>query len=421
MLDRHDPYAAFRHRNYTLFMAGSLLVQLGTGAQGLAIGWELYQRTGQALALGMAGLAQALPMILLVMVAGYLADRFDRKKLLILSTAGSGLVSAGLGLVSAVQGPILLMYLLLVLNAVALTLGRPARMAILPLLVPREVFENAVAWRSSIQQISGVAGPAIGGLVMAWSLPAAYALGAFSALSFALFLALMKIPPGEPETSQLTWSHFTAGLDFVRRHRLILSAISLDLFAVLLGGAVYLLPIYATDILQVGERGLGLLRAAPAVGALCMGLLLAHLPPMKRAGFNLLLSVAGFGLATLLFGLSESFYLSLFALFLTGVFDNVSVVVRHTLIQMLTPDSMRGRVAAVNAIFIGSSNELGGFESGLVAQIFSPVISVVSGGIGTLLVVGATALAAPQLRGFTSFREAATAHAGRPVVQQAGT
>lgn len=419
MLDRHDPYAAFRHRNYNLFMGGSLLVQLGSGAQGLAIGWELYQRTGQALALGMAGLAQALPMLLLTLLAGYLADRFDRKKLLIISMAGSGLVSTGLGLLSAAQGPIPLMYLLLTLNAAVLTLGRPARMAILPLLVPREIFENAVAWRSSLQQISGVAGPALGGLIMAWSLPAAYGLGAISALSFALFMALMRVPAGEQAATGLSWSHLLAGLHFVRAHKLILSAISLDLFAVLLGGAVYLLPIYATDILQVGERGLGLLRAAPAVGALCTGLVLAHRPPLKRAGLSLLLSVAGFGMATILFGLSESFYLSLFALLLTGVFDNVSVVIRHTLIQMLTPDSMRGRVNAVNAIFIGSSNELGGFESGLVAQFFSPVVSVVSGGVGTLLVVGATALASPQLRRFTSFREVIAARAGQPTVQQA--
>lgn len=418
MLDRHDPYAAFRHRNYNLFMAGSLLVQIGSGAQSLAIGWELYQRTGQPLALGMAGLVQAAPMILLNLLAGYLADRFDRKKLLILSMAGAALSSAGLAALSAAQGAILLLYVLLALNAAILTLGRPARMAILPRLVPREVFENAVTWRTSIQQVSSVAGPALGGLVMAYSLPAAYALGAVSALSFALFLALMRLPPGAPESSELTWTHFLAGLHFVWKHQLILSAISLDLFAVLLGGAVYLLPIYATDILGVGEEGLGLLRAAPAVGALCMALLMAHLPPMNRAGRNLLLAVAGFGMATILFGLSTSFYLSLFALFLTGAFDNVSVVVRHTLIQLLTPDPMRGRVAAVNAIFIGSSNELGGFESGLVAQVFSPVFSVVSGGIGTLLVVAATAIGAPRLRQFKSFAEAVAEHPQERAVPQ---
>ncbi|MBI2506492.1 MAG: MFS transporter [Candidatus Latescibacteria bacterium] len=409
MSARHDPYAAFRHRNYTLFMAGSLLAQIGGGGQGLAIGWELYQRTGQPLALGMAGLAQALPMIALTLLAGYLADRFDRKRVLILSIAGGALMSAALALLSVLQGPLWMIYALLALNASILTLGRPARTAILPLLVPREIFENAVAWRTSAMQVSSVAGPALGGLIIAFSVPAAYLASAAAAGLFALLLALMRLPPAVQTTSGVTWSQLVAGVHFVRGQKLILAAISLDLFAVLLGGATYLLPVYATDILKVGERGLGLLQAAPAVGALLTALLMAHRPPMQRAGRTLLLAVAGFGGATILFGLSQSFYLSLFALFLTGVCDNVSVVVRHTLIQLLTPDAMRGRVAAVNGIFIGSSNELGGFESGVVAQAFSPAISVVSGGVGCVLVVLATALAAPQLRGFTSFREAVEA------------
>jgi MFS family permease len=409
MSERHDPYAAFRHRNYTLFMAGSLLAQIGGGGQGLAIGWELYQRTGQPLALGMAGLAQALPMIVLTLLAGYLADRFDRKRLLILSISGGALMSAALALLSVLEGPLWMIYALLALNASVLTLGRPARTAILPLLVPREVLENAVAWRTSTMQVSSVAGPALGGLIIAFSLPAAYLASAAAAGLFALLLALMHLPPASQTTSGVTWSQLVAGVHFVRGQKLILAAISLDLFAVLLGGATYLLPVYATDILKVGEKGLGLLQAAPAVGALVTALLMAHRPPMQRAGRTLLLAVAGFGAATILFGLSESFYLSLFALFLTGVCDNVSVVVRHTLIQLLTPDAMRGRVAAVNGIFIGSSNELGGFESGVVAQAFSPAISVISGGIGCLLVVLVTALKAPQLRRFTSFKEAVEA------------
>lgn len=415
MSTRHDPYAAFRHRNYTLFMVGSMLAQIGGGGQGLAIGWELYKRTGQPLALGMAGLAQALPMVVLTLLAGYLADRFDRKRLLILSIAGGALMSAALALLSVFEGPLWMIYVLLALNASVLTLGRPARTAILPLLVPREVLENAVAWRTSLQQVSSVTGPALGGLIIAFSLPAAYLASAAAAGLFALLLALMRLPPVTQTTSGITWSQLVAGVHFVRSQKLILAAISLDLFAVLLGGATYLMPVYATDILKVGERGLGLLQAAPAVGALITALLMAHRPPMQRAGRTLLFAVAGFGVATILFGLSQSFYLSLFALFLTGVCDNVSVVVRHTLVQLLTPDAMRGRVAAVNGIFIGSSNELGGFESGVVAQAFSPVVSVVSGGIGCLLVVLVAALAAPQLRRFTSFKEAVEAQQAQQV------
>ncbi|MBM3278245.1 MAG: MFS transporter [Candidatus Handelsmanbacteria bacterium] len=413
MSERHDPYAAFRHRNYTMFMAGAMLAQIGGGGQGLAIGWELYQRTGQPLALGMAGLAQALPMIVLTPLAGYLADRFDRKHLLILSILGGALMSAALALLSVLEGPLWMIYALLALNASVLTLGRPARVAILPLLVPREIFENAVAWRTSAMQVSAVTGPALGGLIIAFSVPAAYLASAASAGLFALLLALLHLPPAEKTARGVIWSQLVAGVHFVRGQKLILAAISLDLFAVLLGGATYLLPVYATDVLKVGEKGLGLMQAAPAVGALLTALLLAHRPPMQRAGRTLLLAVAGFGVATILFGLSTNIYLSLFALFLTGVCDNVSVVVRHTLIQLLTPDAMRGRVAAVNGIFIGSSNELGGFESGLVAQAFSPVVSVVSGGIGCLLVVGATAIASPQLRRFTSFSEAVEAQQAR--------
>jgi MFS family permease len=232
---------------------------------------------------------------------------------------------------------------------------------------------------------------------------------------FVLFLALLRAKQEKAPDRSLSLQALLMGARFAWRQRLLLTTISLDLFAVLLGGAVYLLPVYARDILAVGERGLGWLRSAPALGSLCMAMLLAHLPPMRRAGRNLLLAVAGFGLATVVFGFSKSFWLSWAMLFLTGLFDNVSVVVRHTLQQLLTPDDMRGRVSAVTSIFIGSSNELGGFESGLVARVFSPVVSVVSGGIGTLCVVAITALASPALRRFgsmASVRPAAPPQAG---------
>lgn len=401
---RHDPYHAFRFRTYRHYLFGSLLVSMGTAAQSIAIGWEMYDRTGRAMSLAWVGLLQALPMLLLTLPSGVLADRFDRRRIMMIGLTGTGLTSVGLALLSASQGSIAWMYFLLLLDASFNRVAWPARAAMLPMLVPRDAFENAVKWRTSGFQISATVGPAIGGFIIAWWLPAAYWMSAGSEALFMVLLARLAIPrlaprdPGALRGLAGVVHDLTEGLGFVWRNRLLLGTISLDLFAVLLGGAVYLLPIYAMDILEVGERGLGWLRAAPAAGALVTALLLAHLPPMRRAGLTLLLSVAGFGVATIVFGLSTSFWLSMSMLFLTGVFDNVSVVVRQTLVQLATPDAMRGRVSSVNAVFIGSSNEIGGFESGLVAQYFGPVLSVVSGGIGTLLVVGLWSALFPRLR-----------------------
>jgi MFS family permease len=252
-----------------------------------------------------------------------------------------------------------------------------------------------------------VVGPALGGLILLWSVPAAYVAAALSSLVYLAMLAklnLRHIPVAEPSGSPV--ENLLAGIRFVSRTRVILAMITLDMFGVLLGGAVYLLPIYATEILNVGEKGFGWLRAAPAFGALCMAVLLIYLPPMKRAGWSLLWNVAGFGAATIVFGLSTSFWLSFVMLFLTGAFDNVSMVIRQTLQQMLTPDHMRGRVSAVSAVFISASNELGGLESGLVAHWFGPVFSAVSGGIGTLVVVALTGWFSPELRNLGALHEA---------------
>jgi MFS family permease len=245
----------------------------------------------------------------------------------------------------------------------------------------------------------------MGGFIIAWSISAAYLFSAACTTVFMIILSRLEIPHAPRAKHGAMLRQLGEGLSFVWRQKLVLGAISLDLFAVLFGGAVYLLPIFATDILHVGEEGLGWLRAAPAIGAFGMALFLAHAPPMRRAGVTLLFCVAGFGVATILFGFSKNFLLSLGMLFLTGALDNVSMVVRGTLIQLATPNEMRGRVAAVNGIFIGSSNELGGFESGLVAQWFNPIISVVSGGIGTLLVVLAWTGLFPSLRRLRSFSE----------------
>ncbi len=397
---RHDPYAAFRVSNYRLYAAGSFVTRVTTRVQSMAIGWEMYQRTGQALALGLVGLAIALPTILLALPAGYLADAFNRRRVMVLSLLGTTATSLALAALSYTQGAISLMYGLLVLDSALSTLGNPARRALLPQIVPREVFPNAVTWSNSMGHIASVLGPAVGGFVVMVSLPAAYLISAAGTLGFIFLLARIEHHgvSGPAEREQASLQMLLGGLHFLWRTRLLLALMSLDMFAVLLGGAVYLLPIFAEDILQVGPQGFGYLRAAPAVGAFCTALLLAYLPPMRRAGRNLLLAVAGFGAATILFGLSNSFWLSLAMLFLTGAFDNVSMVIRHTLVQLITPDPMRGRVSAVNNVFVSASNELGGLESGLVAHGFGPVISVVSGGIGTLVVVLLTALSSPRLR-----------------------
>lgn len=379
---------------------------MGNQIQSIAIGWEIYQRTGQALSLGLVGLAQAVPTIVLALPAGFLADRFDRRRVVVLSMLGTTLTSLGLLALSLGDGPILLMYALLVLDATATCLGRPARTALVPLLVPRDVFPIAVTWNTSLMQMAWVVGPALGGFVVMYSVPAAYGLSAASTLVFVVLLTRVDFR-AEPESAEpASVTTLLAGIRYVWRTRLILSLMALDMFAVLLGGAVYLLPIYAEDILRVGPQGFGWLRAAPGVGAFCMAILLAYLPPMRRAGRNLLFAVAGFGAATIVFGFSQSFWLSLAMLFLTGAFDNVSMVVRHTLVQLLTTNRMRGRVLAVNYVFIGASNELGGMESGLVAHWFGPVVSVVSGGIGTLFVVLGTAAGVPGLRRFGALHEA---------------
>ncbi|MBT3270799.1 MFS transporter [Candidatus Poribacteria bacterium] len=390
-------------------MLGASLSAVGMGAQGLAVGLELYKRTSDPFILGLVGLTTAAPMMLLILPAGYIADRMDRRRIVGISMVGACCASVGLAVASAIVAPVWVMFALLFLGAAASTMGRPARTALLPQLVPKDIFENAVAWRTSVQQLCGMAGPALGGFIAVRSITAVYVFSACAALGFVVVLPFMRVARIEDDgkaRDRAFGREILAGVRFVGRTRLLLATMSLDLFAVLLGGAVYLLPVFALDILNVGEQGLGWLRAMPAAGAFAMALLLAHLPPMKHAGRNLLLAVAGFGAVTIVFGLTTNFWIAMAMLFLTGVFDNVSVVVRHTLMQLLTPDAMRGRVSAVSAIFIGSSNELGGFESGLVARLTTPVISVVAGGIGTLVVVAGTAFASPRLRRFGALADA---------------
>jgi MFS family permease len=395
-----DPYAAFRSKAYRAYTIGWFIAMLGTRIQSVAIAWEMYQRTGDALSLGLVGLAQALPTMLLALPAGYLADRFNRAKLVMLSLVLMTLTSVALAYLSYSQGSVEWMYIFLFLDAAAVIMGRPARVAMMPQLVPASSFPNAVMWNTSMMQFTSVMGPALGGFVVAWNVPAAYVITAATSLIYLLMVARLTLPPERKPVGAASFKSLVAGMNFVWNTRIIFTMISLDLFAVLLGGAVYLLPIFAEDILMVGAEGFGWLRAAPAIGAFLLGVSMVYLPPMQRAGRTLLWCVAAFGVATIIFGLSKSFWLSFAMLAFTGAFDNVSMVIRQTLVQTLTPDEMRGRVSAVTSIFVGASNELGGLESGLMAHWFGPVFSVVSGGIGTILVVLGAGLLSPELRNY---------------------
>jgi MFS family permease len=403
---RHDPYAALRYRDFSFFLIGWVVSVVGTQILEVAVGWDLYQRTGSAMTLGWVGLVSAIPIILFALPAGHLADRLDRRKIMLSTQVLSTACAVVLGILAYYHGPLAAFYCILFLAAIGKALGWPARSALVPSLVPSEIFANAVAWNTSGFQTAATTGPALGGLILAWNHTAAYFVAACCGVVYILMLIPMRTRRAPTQLEPATLKSLAAGIRFVIDTKIILAIITLDLFAVLLGGATYILPIFAQGILHVGATGFGWLRASAALGALLGAILMAHLPPMKRAGRALLLAVAGFGLATIIFGLSTNFWLSIVMLFLTGVFDNVSVMVRHTLVQVLTPDHMRGRVSAVNNIFIGASNELGGFESGLTARLFGPIISVVGGGIGTLVVVLGTSVIWPQVRKFGSLVDA---------------
>jgi MFS family permease len=389
MSAEHDAYAALRHRDYRLLLSGGVLTSIANEAQAVVVGWELYERTNSEWMLGLAGLAQFLPVLLLALPAGQAADYFSRKGQLRLAVLTAALTSLSLSALSFCQGAIWLIFACLVLGGVARSFAAPARSSLLTQVVTPQALGNAVTWNSSGWQFASVVGPALGGLGLAVTGRAdvVYLLSALLSL-FCVFLlgpirpqAVDRPPPARSLASLLS------GVRFVWRTELLLAAITLDLFAVLLGGATALLPVYARDILHVGPAGLGWLRTAPALGAIVMAVFMAHRPPLRHPGRSLLLAVAGFGASIIVFGLSHNFALSFLMLALSGALDNISVVVRGTLMQTLTPDDMRGRVAAVNTVFISSSNELGAFESGATAGLFGPVPSVVGGGVGTVVVV----------------------------------
>lgn len=401
MSDRHDPYAALRFRDFRLLTLGTFIASLGEQMLAVAIGWEIYVRTSSTLALGLVGLVQVLPVFLLSLPAGHTADRFDRKRVVMVTEALLCAASAALALLSAAHGPLPLVYLCLLLIGCGVAFNTPASSAMIPEVVPEETFVNAATWNSTAGDLAAVGGPALGGILIALqgSALAVYIFNAAASLTFVALLVVVRSRRVEERPREAaTLRSVLAGLGFLRHTRIILAAITLDLFAVLLGGAVMLLPVFALTILHVGATGLGMLRAAPAIGAVLMAMTQTRLPPFERAGRVLLWAVAGFGIATILFGISRSFVVSVLALGALGACDNLSVVIRHTLLLTRVPDAMRGRIAAVNNIFIGASNELGGFESGVLAALVGPVLAVVTGGVGTLLVVGAVAFVWPELR-----------------------
>jgi MFS family permease len=396
-----DPYQSLRFPDFSRLLVGTTFVSVAAQMQSLVLGWQVYERTHDPMALGWIGLSEAVPFLGLSLFGGWAADRWDRRLLTMFALAVSLLSALFLILMAhaAHHKSVWPFYAIQSLAGLSRALSRPATQALGTDLVPRDAYENAATWRSSCFHFSMVAGPAIGGLLYAWK-GAAFAYESVALLLLVALLAIRRVHNprpvigGPPERN----SGLVAGVHFVFANRLILSALSLDLFAVLFGGAVALLPAFAHDILHVGPAGLGLLRTAPAVGAIVMATVMAHRPLSQHAGTTLLWSVAAFGITWIAFACSRSLLLSLGLLALSGAFDNVSVILRATLVQMQTPAPMMGRVQAVNGFFIGSSNEIGAFESGLAARLMGVVPSVVFGGCMTLVVVAIVAHCVPELR-----------------------
>ena len=400
----HDAYAAFRIPAYKRYFLGNLIFILGLQMLKVAVGWEMYERTGSALNLGLVGLVQFIPQLAFVAVAGHFTDAHNRKHVLMAAVSLTSLAAVVLAINAAFEGPIAVMYGCLLATGTARAFWMPARSALLPRIVPLSIFENAVSWNSSGFEISSFVGPAIGGFLIYYGgVTAVYVLSAVLIAGFALLLAPIPYGHERPAENALTFSSLSAGFRFIWNTKVVLSVMMLDMFGVMLGGATALMPIYAKDILHVGANGLGWLLAAPSAGAFVSALTRAHRGPLQHAGRTILLAVTFFGAATIVFGISRSFPLSLAMLFVLGVCDNISVVVRSTLVQMSTPDDMRGRVSAVNGLFIGTSNELGAFESGAVADLAGPVASVVIGGFGTIAVALITAWLSPSLRNYGRF------------------
>ncbi|MCW0019847.1 MFS transporter [Rhizobium sp. BT-226] len=394
-----DRFAAFRHSSYTRFFFARFLLSFSQQIVSVAVGWQMYDQTGSAIYLGLIGLVQFLPSLLLILVTGSVADRYNRRAIAALCSLVSALCTLAL-LVMTLMGSFtpLPVFAVLLIFGIERAFMSPAVQSLAPNLVPEEALSNAIAWNSSSWQLAAITGPVLGGLLYGVSAPTAYTVAViFSVLGAALLYMIPK--PVQKTTGETkSWAMILGGFSFIRAEKVVLGAISLDLFAVLLGGATALMPIFARDILTLGPWGLGLLRAAPGLGAIVMAIFLAAYPLKHRAGIYMFIGVALFGAGTIIFGVSTNTEVSIAALALMGAADMVSVYVRESLIALWTPDQLRGRVNAVNMVFVGASNELGEFRAGTMAAIFGAVPAVVIGGIGTLIVAAIWASSFPKLR-----------------------
>jgi MFS family permease len=422
----HDPYGAWRSPHYRLFSVGWLALTMAGQIETVAVGIHLYAQTQTVMALGWMGLVKALPVMLLSIVAGQLADRFNRQKLIIITQTAVVVASAGLLMLALGKAPAQWFYVCLLLSSIGQALGTPARSAILSQLVPVALFSNAMAWNTSLYRVGSMVGPVLGGLLLGLDdyTPPALALAFLLRGGGLLAIIRLKLEGQVRKAVDSSLQGMLEGIRFVRNNKVILATITLDMFAMMVGGATYLLPLFARDVLHVGGLGLGFLRAAEALGAIAMAMTIAHIPPIRNAGRAMLWAVALFGAATIMFGISQWFWLSMVAMFLVGASDNISVIVRHTLVQVLTPDHMRGRVSAVNTVFIVASDDLGGFESGVSARAFDlmssglgwaapgissriagAVGSVVFGGVGAVVAVVGCARRWPEVLRLGSLRD----------------
>lgn len=408
MKKTHDPYAALRYKEFNTFLLLRFAMVFAWSMQFIVIEWQVYSLTKNPLSLGIIGLMEVIPAVAMALFAGHIVDQKEKKGLLFKCILGFSVISFGLFLLTwppiiseySTKAILYGIYFMVFLGGIVRSFLGPTIFSLLSLIVPKKVYPNAATWSSSVWQIGSVLGPAVAGFSITligvhWSMCSVFACSVFSLIALS---QIAEKPILNPKIGEPIMDSLKEGVKFVFNNKTILGALSLDMVAVLFGGAVALLPIFAQDILKVGPEGFGVLRAAPAVGSFLILIVSAYVPMNKNAGMKLLSAIFAFGLCIIVFGLSTIFWLSVLALFFSGVVDGISVVIRQTILQLKTPDHMRGRVSAVNSIFVGSSNELGAFESGLTAKLMGTVTSVVFGGSMTLLIVLGTGIFSPGFR-----------------------